>query len=172
MAGLREYVMFWPSRKTLSESPSPNPPPHGEGAFVSTPARAVLCDVRVEVVLVRLEVRRPRPIREVEEVAGLGWVDAGEQRRATRVADRAGRQPGVLARVVRTVQRKLGPGGLRRKATQAVEQRGVDAERHVDRETVVVDAAHVAAVGGGLVVRLAVDHGGEDHDGADILCRT
>src|SRR5207237_3712323 len=112
MAGLREYEIPPPSRNTFCDSAS---------------AQAVLLLVALEVQLVGLEVRGALPVREVEEKAGLRWVDAGGERGPARVADRTRRESHVLACVVRRVEDKLRRRRLWRQPAQRVKQRRVDA---------------------------------------------
>src|SRR5438270_12586470 len=66
----------------------------------SAAAHAVLLLVALEVLLVGLEMRRALLVGEVEEEVRLGRIDARGQRGFARVADGAGRQSGVDARVV------------------------------------------------------------------------
>src|SRR2546423_2298318 len=70
-------------------------------------AHAVLLLVALEVLLVGLEMRRALPVCEVKEEVRLGRIDARGQRGFARVADGAGRQSGVDARVVWRVELQL-----------------------------------------------------------------
>src|SRR5450759_1987345 len=106
-------------------------------------------------------------IGEVIEEVCLRRVDAGQDRGLARVADRAWRQAGVLARVVRRVDLELGKCRLGRQASQRVQQGGVDTEGDALPQAVVVDAAYVPAVG--ARVGLAVHHRSKDDDRLDRL---
>src|ERR1700686_5009723 len=109
--------------------------------FGSASAHAVLLNVAIEVLLVRLEVSYPLAVGEVEEVLRLRGIDARENGRLARVADRSRRKPAVSPGVVGRVELKLGEGGFGRQPSKRIEERGVDAQRHADLEPVVVDAA-------------------------------
>src|SRR5438874_7028161 len=124
----------------------------GRAERLSAAARAVLLDIAVEVRLVRLEVGRALLVGEVEEVVRRRGIDARHEGRLAGVADRARRQPGMRAGVVRRVQGELGSGWLWSQPAEGVEQRRVHAELDALAKPVVVNAADVAAVARVLVV--------------------
>src|SRR4051812_14978721 len=110
----------------------------------STPARRVVprsrspTGMREElVVVVREEMPAAVALGDVIEVVHLRRVGGGLKRLQTRVADRAGRQAVAYAGVVRGVGRELRDRELVRPRSLLVEQRGIDAERHVEVQAVV-----------------------------------
>src|SRR5712692_9720851 len=70
-------------------------------------AHAVLLQFAAEVILVGFEMRVPVWVGEVVEVVGLGRVDASQQRRLARIADRSRRESCVGASVERDVELQL-----------------------------------------------------------------